>query len=109
MNRREFFTTFTQIGTLALLGLFTFLGCEKKKNEEKAEIKDPCNDLRGVSDEEIALRKSYKYVEKTPFPEKNCKNCDFWIEPEEGKQCGGCDLFEGPIHANAYCDAWAEI
>lgn len=108
MNRRNFLTTSSKLGAAVMFGIFSFTGCNKKNNDKDTKTKDPCNDLSGLSKEDIALRESYKYVDKTPFPDKNCKNCEFWIEPEEGKQCGTCDLFEGPIHAKGYCDGWSE-
>jgi len=97
MNRRKFIVKSTQLGTVALLGFSPLTGCKES---------DPCADLSELTPEEIEDRKSYNYVKETPFPEKKCINCELWLEPEEESPCGGCGLFEGPVHANGYCDEW---
>jgi hypothetical protein len=111
MNRRVFFVKSAQLGAAVFSGVSPFMGCEnkqKKNFKEDAKVKDPCSDLSGLTEEDIKFREGYKYVSKTPYPEKNCKNCEFWTEPEEGNLCGGCDLFEGPVHAKGYCEGWSQ-
>lgn len=111
MNRRIFFVKSAQLVAAVFCGVFSIMGCEnneKKISEEDIKVKDICSDLSGLTEEDIKIREGYKYVSKTSYPEKNCKNCEFWAEPEEGNLCGGRDLFEGPVHLNGYCEGWSQ-
>lgn len=69
-----------------------------------------CDDVSSLSASEIERRNAQidalEYVTETPNPEKNCANCLFWQEPAQGKECGGCQLFPGPVHPNGYCKTW---
>ena len=70
-----------------------------------------CSDLSGLSDAEKQQRQqmaqSLQYVEETPEPDKNCANCQLYVEPEGGSNCGGCQLFPGPVYPEGYCNSWA--
>ena len=59
--------------------------------------------------DEKETRNDFEYVPKSPFPEKLCNNCDLWLEPQEETLCGGCEIMEGPIHPEGYCNVWLEI
>lgn len=71
--------------------------------------KNPCDDLTGVSADEIAKRKKLAYVNKTPIPDSHCSNCALYLPPAKDKPCGGCMLFKGPVRAEGYCAYWAPI
>jgi hypothetical protein len=71
--------------------------------------KNPCDDLTGVSTEEIVKRKKLAYVNKTPIPDSHCSNCTLHIPPSKDKPCGGCMLFKGPVRPDGYCAYWAPI
>ncbi|MES2872886.1 MAG: hypothetical protein V4708_04120 [Bacteroidota bacterium] len=75
----------------------------------EAQQKNPCDDLTGVSLEEIEKRKKLAYVTKTPIPDSHCSNCTLYIPPAKDKPCGGCMLFKGPVRPEAYCAYWAPI
>ena len=75
----------------------------------KTAAVNPCDDLTGVSPEEIEKRKKLAYVNKSPLPDSQCSNCALYIPPKEGKGCGGCLLFKGPVRAEGYCAYWAPI
>ncbi len=75
----------------------------------QAQQKNPCDDLTGVSAEEIEKRKKLAYVNKTPIPDSHCSNCALYIPPAKDKPCGGCMLFKGPVRAEGYCAYWAPI
>jgi hypothetical protein len=113
LNRREFLLKLSALG-LGAFGAGTLMNACGKKEEPapKAsqpameETADPCADLSGLTEEEKQLRVTFEYVAKTPFPEKHCTNCGFWIEPEAGAACGGCKVIKGPIHPKGYCKSW---
>ena len=54
------------------------------------------------------MRNSLQYVDNSPYPEKLCKNCEFW-QPEGAAECGGCQLIKGPIHPMGYCTSWVAM
>lgn len=68
---------------------------------------DDCNDFSGVSQAEMDKRKALGYEDVTPFTDKQCDNCQLFIPAKEGKKCGGCMLFKGPVFDNAHCTYWA--
>lgn len=88
-------------------------GCDKKKpvrEENKPNTNssiDPCDDLTGISEYDIALRGKLAYVKESPIEESRCNNCNLYLPPGEGKDCGGCMLFKGPVHPGGYCTYWA--
>lgn len=113
LNRREFLLKLSALG-LGAFSAGTLLNACGKKEEPvpqtgqpaMEEAADPCADLTGLTAEEKQLRVTFEYVAETPFPEKHCTNCGFWIEPEAGAACGGCKVIKGPIHAAGYCKSW---
>lgn len=70
---------------------------------------EPCDDLTGVSPGEVDKRKKLAYVNKSPIPDSRCGNCSLYVPPADGKACGGCMLFKGPVRAEGYCTYWAPI
>ena len=81
---------------------------QQPKTPQPAQ-KNPCDDLTGVSAEEVAKRKKLAYVNKTPIPDSHCSNCALYLPPAKDKPCGGCMLFKGPVRAEGYCAYWAPI
>ncbi len=80
-----------------------------KAQDVKAVQKNPCDDMTGVSPAEIEKRKKLAYVNKSPIPDSTCSNCALYMPPAEGKACGGCLLFKGPVRAEGYCAYWAPV
>ncbi len=82
-------------------------------DDATADADFTCDDVSGLSDQEIQTREqqieALDYVEATPNPEERCDNCMFWEEPEAGAECGGCDLFPGPVHPEGWCNSWVEM
>ncbi len=69
---------------------------------------DPCTDFSNVEPSEIEKRKALGYVEKSPIPDNLCENCKLFIPGQPGNNCGGCQLFKGPVFLDAYCTYWAD-
>lgn len=91
----------------AFLLVFTgFTGCKTKEDKERAAT-NPCTDYSQLSEEDIKKRHSFGYVEKAPTENKHCGNCNLWLPDGEGKPCGRCQLFKGPVTSGAYCTYWA--
>lgn len=68
---------------------------------------DPCSDLTGVDPTDVQKRKSLGYTNKSPLPDSQCDNCKLWVPAKEGKECGGCLLFTGPVNPEGHCTYWA--
>lgn len=73
---------------------------------EKSTAPESCEDLSGVSENDRQIREKAAYVTVSPQPEKTCSNCHLYLPPSEGKACGGCMLFKGPVLASGYCTYW---
>lgn len=87
-------------GLLAIAGS-ALLACGKEKKEVS------CMDTSGLKPDEVAMRTSLAYVDRTPDPAKTCSNCQFF-RPAAPDQCGGCTLLKGPIHPRGYCKSWVQ-
>lgn len=66
-----------------------------------------CDDVSGLTEQQVQTRKALKYVDQSPDPKKRCNGCQFFVKPEKEGMCGGCKLLPGPIHPQGYCTAWA--
>lgn len=73
---------------------------------EYATAEGPCSDLSGVPEQDQKTRKTLQYTNKSPYPNKHCSNCNFFLKDKYGDKCGGCQLFKGPINPNGHCTSW---
>lgn len=119
-SRRKFIGKYIFAGSVALGTGLVLAGSSLKtmakggdaKQQPKSPLpaqKNPCDDLTGVSAEEVAKRKTLAYVNKTPIPDTQCSNCALYLPPGKDKPCGGCVLFKGPVRPEGYCAYWAPI
>lgn len=112
-KRREFLQQCFQIGLGITAGGVLITSCApSKKNatkskETKAAVAGPCDDLTGVDPVDVDKRKALGYTNLSPIQEKQCNNCKLWIPEKEGKECGGCMLFAGPVSPEGHCTYWA--
>lgn len=67
-----------------------------------------CDDFSNVSQDELAKRKKLGYEEHTSDSERPCIKCNLFIPKGEGKACGGCILFKGPVNNDGSCTYWVE-
>lgn len=99
--------------SLAVAGVTVLAGCENKKElntNPQSQNEKPvlsCDDLTGVSESDLGVRKKLGYVEQSPIAENTCHNCNLYLPPKPDHKCGGCMLFKGPVFADAYCTYWA--
>ncbi len=111
-TRRTFLFRCGRICAGGILGV-SYLSCGSKNGKNKSTAAatkvTQCDELAHVSEVELTKRKSLGYVETTPMEDKNCANCNLFIPPKDGEECGGCLLFAGPVFEEAYCTYWAEV
>lgn len=106
INRRDFLLK--SLGAAAFIGL-TAVGSgviTSCGGGEKPAGAD-CNDLSGLSADDKKLRENFKYVTNSTEAGKNCLNCQFYKAPASEAECGGCQLFKGPVMKDGYCMSWA--
>ena len=110
ITRKEFFQRCALLGLTVAAGGTVLAGCGGGEKSETASTKTasagPCSDLTGLAEADVKMRENLKYVEVTTDQAKRCDNCKFWLPPEEGKECGGCQLVKGPITAGGGCASW---
>jgi hypothetical protein len=113
-SRRGFLQRFIAVGAAALGGSTLLSACGGGETTPAAtpapapapaQTASACNDLSGLTDQEISVRSVLGYVEKTPDDAKTCTNCNFYSQAE-GAACGACTLIKGPIEPLGYCNSW---
>jgi len=70
------------------------------------EAADPCTHTTGLTEADLQMRKSLKYVAASTEEGKNCANCKFFQADQFGEKCGGCQLLKGPVHPEGNCTSW---
>jgi hypothetical protein len=118
VSRRGFIQKMSALGLASLSASAVLAGCGTDDGGDSSS-RDPsttastdleCNDLSGLSESEKERRAAQvdalQYVEQTERPDQNCANCLFYQQPTGGSECGGCQLFPGPVHPNGWCTTW---
>lgn len=67
-----------------------------------------CDDVSTLSDPEKMARNALQYTDRTPYPDKKCRDCTHYTVPAMETQCGGCKVVKGPIHPEGYCTSWVK-
>ncbi len=81
-------------------------GTSHETTTKTASAADPCGDTTGLSETDLNMRTTLKYVVKSEDAAKNCKNCKFYLADQFGDACGGCQLFKGPVNPAGNCASW---
>ncbi len=66
-----------------------------------------CDDVSGLTKEEIVIRESLEYAEKSAKPDQTCDNCQLFQAAAAADKCGTCTVMKGPIHPKGWCKSWA--
>lgn len=110
INRRDFLMK--SLGAVTVVGLAatgsSFLtSCGGGDNASSGGGAADCSDISNLTADEKKVRDNFKYVDKTADAAKHCANCQFHIPPASANDCGGCQLFKGPVKDEGYCISWA--
>ena len=101
----------------AWLTTVTALACERERPAtEKTASATPvapppatarCDDVSGLTPDEIKRRKELKYVDRTRNPQQTCGSCNH-VQPVPGSDdpCKRCSVLPGPVHIDGWCSAW---
>jgi hypothetical protein len=84
---------------LAALPLAAALGCKGSPSS--------CQDLGGLSAEEVRAREALEYLDRSADPTRTCAACLQFVEPGSAFSCGSCRLVRGPIHPAGSCRAYS--
>jgi hypothetical protein len=110
-NRRAFLQKCGRSALALSTGSLWLSSCQSAKTtvskSSKASKVNPCEDLTGVSEVDVEKRKALGYVSLSSMPDKQCDACKLWVPVPEGKECGGCLLFTGPVAPEGNCTYWA--
>ena len=108
-SRRQFFKKYVYAG-FTVFGI-VFTSCQPKAKNVESSVTDDspasCNDLSGLTQEEIKVRETFGYVDESPLADNQCDNCNLWLPSENNEVCGRCLLFKGPVFAAGHCTSWA--
>jgi hypothetical protein len=109
-SRRKFIQVCVSVIPSFLGVAFLIDGCHSGASDKGGKTNGPvdCNDLSGISDNDIKARKQFNYVEVSSDKNKTCSLCNLYLPPQEGSLCGGCMLFKGPVHATGSCTYWTQ-
>lgn len=113
-KRRAFLQQCLQISLGITAGGVVLASCATSTKKSTPQSKEnagtasgPCDDLSGVDPVDVDKRKALGYTKLSPIQDKQCNNCKLWIPEKEGKECGGCMLFAGPVSPEGHCTYWA--
>jgi hypothetical protein len=114
ITRKEFLLRCALTGAAVLGGGSVLAGCGGGDNGDSGQqaaskstaAADPCGDTTGLTETDLQMRTNLKYVAVSTEEGKNCANCKFYVADQFGEQCGGCELFKGPVHPEGYCSSW---
>lgn len=65
-----------------------------------------CEGYEAIDAGGLQTRRALNYVDATPTEGQYCDNCRFYQEPQGGSDCGGCQLFPGPVSPGGWCQSW---
>ncbi len=101
----------------ALLTTVTALACERErpatqKTATATTVAPPpakarCDDVSGLTPDEVGRRKALQYVDRTRNPQQTCGSCNH-VQPVPGSNdpCKRCSVVPGPVHIDGWCTAW---
>jgi len=108
-SRKVFFKRCTQLLTSVFAISIITESCnsnEKKPVNNTGNGAGQCDDLSGLSENDVLTRKKFNYVDVAPVKSKTCKLCNLHIPPKPNETCGGCMLFKGPVRDEGTCTYW---
>jgi hypothetical protein len=107
--RRQFFRMLLHAGLLLMGAGITACRGRIKTTDEISDngSSGSCDDLAGLSDQDLKLRETFGYLPKSPVAGNQCSNCNLWLPNEADLSCGKCLLFKGPVYAVGHCTSWA--
>lgn len=82
-------------------------GGAKEAPAEQAEAAGAEGCGAPIDAQSAQMRTALQYKEVSDQEGKNCANCAQFKPGEYGDDCGGCNLFAGPVQNNGYCLSWA--
>lgn len=119
ITRKQFFQRFALAGVAVAGGASLLSACggggdksesagesQQSTATETAKAAEPCGDYTGLTETDLTMRTNLKYVAKSTEEGKNCLNCKFYLVDESSTECGGCQLFKGPVAPEGNCASW---
>lgn len=104
MKRRAFIKSLAVISAGGLGAAAILSSCGKREKEQIPEGALNCGE--NLSPEAEQTRDQYDYLEYSQRDDEFCSNCTHWRAPEEGQNCGSCEVVKGPINPSGWCSQW---
>jgi len=105
LNRKDFFKKAALLSVSAI-SLPAFLESCAGNKKKAATVSDPCSDTSNLTPTQLKTRTTFQYKGKSPYKNKYCTLCQFFIPPKSGAQCGTCQVVKGPINPDGYCNSF---
>ena len=67
-----------------------------------------CEGYSALTAQDLSTREALGYVDATPNAAQRCDNCRLYNAAAAGADCGGCQLFAGPVAPAGWCRSWAQ-
>jgi hypothetical protein len=116
ISRKEFLQRFALMGAAVVGGGALLQGCgggdkgesggTQQTATQTTTAADPCSDTTGLTETDLQMRSNLKYVAASTEEGKHCSNCKFFQPDQYSEECGGCQLFKGPVNPAGYCSSW---
>jgi hypothetical protein len=84
----------------AALAALALGACAKKEP-------DSCTSTLGLTNDEIKMRSTLAYADRSPDPKKHCAECVQYVAPPEIDQCATCKVLKGPVHPKGSCNVFS--
>jgi hypothetical protein len=68
-----------------------------------------CIDPDLLTTSDASLRTALHFTDQSPIgPEKDCVGCAFFSAgSQDVRDCGSCEIIQGPVNPRGYCDSWS--
>lgn len=103
LSRRTVLIRGMQLPAAGFVAL-AFGACDQN---ESAGTASSCVDADLLSQGELSLRKSLKYVENHENPNETCSQCAYFTAGQNSG-CGNCQILNGPANSNGHCSSWSK-
>jgi len=112
LTRRGFLRRTAVLGAVTVGSTAVLAGCGGDQTGgttgggETAELK--CDDTSALKPEEVTVRTSLQYKDKSELPDKLCSNCQQYVAAADASACGTCKVVPGTINPGGHCTAWVQ-
>lgn len=105
INRKDFLKRAAILGA-STVSFTAFL--ESCGGNNKPVENDPCGDTSKLTAAELQTRETFMYTGKSPYEDKVCSICSYYVAPKANEHCATCEVVKGPINPMGYCNSFVK-